>query len=113
MDFALSEKIETILAMIDEFVEKELIPLEPYFLNEPYGERSIPSTAGSWSPARSMPGSSSRSTAASPSSGSPIRSIPADRGRRTSRGRVMPTSTTTPPARCGSISAPRGGVPGG
>ncbi len=36
MDFELSERIETVLAMIDEFLEQELIPLEPYFLNEPY-----------------------------------------------------------------------------
>ena len=28
MDFNISEKMKTILAMIDEFVDKELIPLE-------------------------------------------------------------------------------------
>ncbi|MBU0465239.1 MAG: acyl-CoA dehydrogenase family protein [Proteobacteria bacterium] len=32
MDFTISEKIQTIVAMINEFVEKELIPLEPEFL---------------------------------------------------------------------------------
>jgi alkylation response protein AidB-like acyl-CoA dehydrogenase len=36
MDFALSEKMETVLGMIDEFVDKELIPLEPSFLHEPF-----------------------------------------------------------------------------
>ena len=29
MDFAISDKMKTILEMVDEFVEKELIPLEP------------------------------------------------------------------------------------
>ena len=32
MDFTVSEKIQTIVGMIDEFVDKELIPLEPVFL---------------------------------------------------------------------------------
>ena len=32
MDFTVSEKMKTILGMIDEFVDKELIPLEPEFL---------------------------------------------------------------------------------
>ena len=32
MDFSISEKMQTILGMIDEFVEKELIPLERDFL---------------------------------------------------------------------------------
>jgi acyl-CoA dehydrogenase len=32
MDFNISEKMKTILGMIDEFVDKELIPLEPEFL---------------------------------------------------------------------------------
>ncbi len=32
MDFKISDKIQTIVAMINEFVEKELIPLEPEFL---------------------------------------------------------------------------------
>lgn len=31
MDFQISEKMKIILGMIDEFVEKELIPLEPHF----------------------------------------------------------------------------------
>ncbi len=37
MDFTVSEKMKTILGMIDEFVEKELIPLEPEFLTKPAG----------------------------------------------------------------------------
>lgn len=32
MDFHISDRIETIVAMIDEFVDQELIPLEPEFL---------------------------------------------------------------------------------
>jgi len=35
MNFAVSPKMQTILGMIDEFVDKELIPLEPEFLNKP------------------------------------------------------------------------------
>ena len=35
MDFSISEKMQTILGMIDEFVEKELFPLEPEFLTTP------------------------------------------------------------------------------
>ncbi len=31
MDFSISERLRTILGMIREFVDKELIPLEPYF----------------------------------------------------------------------------------
>ena len=38
MDFAVSDKMKTILEMIDEFVEKELIPLEPIFLAKPTSE---------------------------------------------------------------------------
>ena len=38
MDFAISEKMETIIEMIDEFVIKELIPLEPEFLSRPFTE---------------------------------------------------------------------------
>jgi len=34
MDFAVSEKMQTIIAMMDEFVEKELIPLEPEFMSK-------------------------------------------------------------------------------
>ncbi len=34
MDFTVSEKMQTILGMIDEFLEKELIPLEPEFLTK-------------------------------------------------------------------------------
>jgi alkylation response protein AidB-like acyl-CoA dehydrogenase len=36
MDFSLSEEMETILGMIDEFVRKELIPMEPEFLRSPF-----------------------------------------------------------------------------
>jgi len=32
MDFAISDKMKAIIGMIDEFVSKELIPLEPEFL---------------------------------------------------------------------------------
>ncbi len=35
MDFSTSEKMQTIIGMINEFVEKELIPLEPEFLTTP------------------------------------------------------------------------------
>ncbi|UCH22459.1 MAG: acyl-CoA dehydrogenase family protein [Deltaproteobacteria bacterium] len=35
MDFSISEKMQTIIGMINEFVEKELIPLEPEFLTTP------------------------------------------------------------------------------
>ena len=35
MDFAISDKMKTILGMIDEFVDKEVIPLEPEFLTKP------------------------------------------------------------------------------
>jgi alkylation response protein AidB-like acyl-CoA dehydrogenase len=36
MEFGISEKMQIVLGMIDEFVEKELIPLEPEFLNRPF-----------------------------------------------------------------------------
>jgi len=35
MDFTVSEKMKIIIGMMDEFVEKELIPLEPEFLTKP------------------------------------------------------------------------------
>ncbi|MDY6832142.1 MAG: acyl-CoA dehydrogenase family protein [Thermodesulfobacteriota bacterium] len=38
MDFAISDKMQTILEMIDEFVEKELIPLEPEFLTRSFAD---------------------------------------------------------------------------
>jgi acyl-CoA dehydrogenase len=38
MDFQVSEKMKTVLEMIDEFVDKELIPLEPEFLTRPFAE---------------------------------------------------------------------------
>ena len=36
MDFSLSEKMKTILGMIDEFVARELVPMEQEFLREPF-----------------------------------------------------------------------------
>ena len=36
MDFGISERMQIVLGMIDEFVEKELIPLEPEFLHRPF-----------------------------------------------------------------------------
>lgn len=41
MDFSISEKMQTIIGMINEFVEKELIPLEPEFLTTP-SKKMIP-----------------------------------------------------------------------
>ena len=38
MDFNVSEKMQTILGMIDEFVDKELIPLEPEFVTRPFAD---------------------------------------------------------------------------
>lgn len=38
MDFSVSEKMETIIELIDEFVDKELIPLEPEFARRPFVE---------------------------------------------------------------------------
>ncbi len=37
MDFSLSEKMQTILGMIVEFVDRELVPLEQEFLRAPFG----------------------------------------------------------------------------
>ncbi len=36
MDFSVSEKMETIIEMMDEFVDKELIPMEPEFLTKSF-----------------------------------------------------------------------------
>ena len=36
MDFAISDKMKAIIGMIDEFVLKELIPLEPEFLTKDF-----------------------------------------------------------------------------
>ena len=36
MDFTISEKMQTILGMINEFVDKELIPMEPKFLTNSF-----------------------------------------------------------------------------
>jgi acyl-CoA dehydrogenase len=38
MDFEVSERMQAILEMMDEFVGKEVIPLEPEFLNRPFVE---------------------------------------------------------------------------
>lgn len=58
MDFSLSEKTTTILSMIDEFVAKELLPLEPKFLHDELAEiapvldekRSLVKQMGLWAP---------------------------------------------------------------
>jgi acyl-CoA dehydrogenase len=36
MNFEISEKMQTIIELMDEFVEKEIIPLEPEFLNRSF-----------------------------------------------------------------------------
>ncbi len=36
MEFGVSEKMQTIVELCDEFVEKEIIPLEPEFLKRPF-----------------------------------------------------------------------------
>jgi len=36
MDFAVSDKMKHVLAMVDEFVDKELIPLEPEFMKHEF-----------------------------------------------------------------------------
>lgn len=38
MDFAVSDKMQAILEMINEFVEKELIPIEPEFVNAEFND---------------------------------------------------------------------------
>ncbi|MFP4446374.1 MAG: acyl-CoA dehydrogenase, partial [Desulfosudaceae bacterium] len=38
MDFEISDRMKTILEMINEFVEKELVPLEPEFVNHDFAE---------------------------------------------------------------------------
>ncbi|RJX35364.1 MAG: acyl-CoA dehydrogenase [Desulfarculus sp.] len=38
MDFAVSEKMQVVLELINEFVDKELIPLEPQYLSRPWEE---------------------------------------------------------------------------
>ncbi|VVS92775.1 acyl-CoA dehydrogenase family protein [Desulfoluna spongiiphila] len=38
MDFGVSERIETIVSMINEFVERELIPMEPEYLVHDFNE---------------------------------------------------------------------------
>ena len=36
MDFAVSEKMKAIIEMIDEFVDRELIPIEPEFMTKEF-----------------------------------------------------------------------------
>ena len=36
MDFSLSEKTETMLGMVHEFVDRELVPMEEAFLRKPF-----------------------------------------------------------------------------
>ena len=38
MDFTISERAQTITEMMDEFVKKELIPMEPEFSRRPFVE---------------------------------------------------------------------------
>jgi len=38
MDFGISDRIKTILGMINEFVDRELIPLEPEYLTKNFSE---------------------------------------------------------------------------
>ena len=38
MDFAISEKMQTILGMVKEFIDKEVIPLEQEFFGKPLAE---------------------------------------------------------------------------
>ncbi|MBW2615961.1 MAG: acyl-CoA dehydrogenase family protein [Deltaproteobacteria bacterium] len=38
MDFTVSDKMQTIIEMMDEFVEKELIPMEPMFFTQSFTE---------------------------------------------------------------------------
>jgi acyl-CoA dehydrogenase len=38
MDFSISDKMQAIVGMMDEFVKKELIPLEPEFLRKSFRE---------------------------------------------------------------------------
>jgi len=36
MDFTITEKMQTILDMINEFIDKELIPMEPEFITNEF-----------------------------------------------------------------------------
>jgi alkylation response protein AidB-like acyl-CoA dehydrogenase len=38
MDFSISDKMQTVLALVNEFVDKELIPLEPEFVTHDFKE---------------------------------------------------------------------------
>jgi len=38
MDFSISEKMQTVLALVNEFVDRELIPLEPEFVTHDFKE---------------------------------------------------------------------------
>ena len=54
MDFQISDRIQTIVSMINEFVDKELIPLEPEFMTNSF-ESMLPvlkekqTWSGKWS----------------------------------------------------------------
>jgi alkylation response protein AidB-like acyl-CoA dehydrogenase len=58
MDFSVSEETSTVLSMIDEFIAKELLPLEPKFLHDELEEllplleekRSLVKEMGLWAP---------------------------------------------------------------
>jgi acyl-CoA dehydrogenase len=58
MDFQLNEEVETMLAMIGEFVDKELVPMEPVFLRKPFRallpeiekKRAMVKQMGLWAP---------------------------------------------------------------
>ena len=58
MDFQLNEEVETMLAMIGEFVDKELVPMEPVFLRKPFcallpeieKKRAMVKQMGLWAP---------------------------------------------------------------
>ncbi|MEW5722693.1 MAG: acyl-CoA dehydrogenase family protein [Thermodesulfobacteriota bacterium] len=58
MDFTISEKMQTILGLVREFVDKELIPLEPKFLRRSFSEikpeldekRRMVKDMGLWAP---------------------------------------------------------------
>jgi alkylation response protein AidB-like acyl-CoA dehydrogenase len=58
MDFSVSEKVQTILGMVEEFVKKELLPLEPDFFAKPLAEidpvleekRAMVKQMGLWAP---------------------------------------------------------------
>ena len=48
MDFSVSDKMKTITSMIDEFVDKELIPMEPVLLTRSFKRRTTPRNTAVW-----------------------------------------------------------------